>query len=169
MDNYYKILGIERGSTASEIRSAFRICAKKYHPDNSKSESTRSKFISSYEAYKILSNHKLRKEYNLNLSNEEPSHLKQEVIRIRVEGERYASSFRLFYWQFFVLFFIELVLGHNRLTFPAVLLTILGIASIIRGFLNHELTDFSVGLGTTAFGVVLLLIAARRIFQYIEE
>jgi curved DNA-binding protein len=31
--DYYKILGVERGASEDQIRSAFRKLARKYHPD----------------------------------------------------------------------------------------------------------------------------------------
>ena len=31
--NYYDVLGIEKTATDAEIKSAYRMLAKKYHPD----------------------------------------------------------------------------------------------------------------------------------------
>ncbi|MDE7372850.1 MAG: DnaJ domain-containing protein [Clostridia bacterium] len=31
--NYYEILGIKKGASADEIKSAYRKLAKQYHPD----------------------------------------------------------------------------------------------------------------------------------------
>jgi len=61
MKNYYQILGINRKSSKSEIKSAFRKLAKKYHPDINKSNESTAKFIDIYEAYEILSNDEKRK------------------------------------------------------------------------------------------------------------
>lgn len=65
MKDYYKILGVSTNATKDEIKKAFRILAKKYHPDrNANDESAVQKFQDINEAYGILSNEKLREEYD---------------------------------------------------------------------------------------------------------
>lgn len=56
MDKYYKILGVERGSTPNEIKTAYRKLSKKYHPDvNPDNPEAENKFKEITEAYEILS------------------------------------------------------------------------------------------------------------------
>jgi molecular chaperone DnaJ len=60
--DYYKILGIERSSSADEIKKAYRKIAHKYHPDKKTGDS--SKFKEANEAYSVLSDKKKRSEYD---------------------------------------------------------------------------------------------------------
>ena len=54
--NYYGILGIKPAATQEEIRKAYRVLAKQYHPDKQRVESVRSeKFAVIKEAYDVLS------------------------------------------------------------------------------------------------------------------
>ena len=56
MKNYYKILQIEYSAVDSDIKSAYRILAKKYHPDlNQGDASVAVKFREVKEAYELLS------------------------------------------------------------------------------------------------------------------
>lgn len=63
--NYYEILGISENASASEIKSAFRKLARKYHPDIAgNTEDVVKKFKEINEAYELLSNEKEREEYD---------------------------------------------------------------------------------------------------------
>lgn len=59
----YRALGVARGATEAEIKAAHRKLAKRYHPDaGSKSETER--FLRVQEAYRVLSDPLLRKEWD---------------------------------------------------------------------------------------------------------
>ena len=65
MKNYYKIINISPDARLEEIKKSFRHLALKYHPDTSNLNfDTEAKFIEIMEAYKILSNEELRKNYD---------------------------------------------------------------------------------------------------------
>ena len=61
--NFYKILGIPSNSSASDIKSAYRKLALKYHPDKKSGNEEKFKQIS--QAYDTLSDPVKRKEYDL--------------------------------------------------------------------------------------------------------
>jgi len=62
--DYYYILGILQTASLTEIKSAYRSSAKKYHPDVFKEPNAHQKFILINEAYVILSNSSSRKEFD---------------------------------------------------------------------------------------------------------
>lgn len=62
--NYYEILGVQPESTFSEIKSAYRKLARKYHPDVNKEPESIQRFKDILEAYETLSDEVKRKQYN---------------------------------------------------------------------------------------------------------
>ncbi len=66
----YAILGIPRDADESEIRSAHRALAKKYHPDAGTGSSSE-RFRSIQDAYDILSDPRRRAEYDRLLRRQE--------------------------------------------------------------------------------------------------
>ena len=62
MKNYYDILGVTKGATEEDIKSAFRKLAHKYHPDKKGGDEKKFKEVS--EAYTVLSDKKKRAEYD---------------------------------------------------------------------------------------------------------
>ena len=63
--NYYEILGLEKDASEEEIKFAYRMLAKKYHPDMNKTDpNAKEKFIKINEAYNVLVNPEQRKIYD---------------------------------------------------------------------------------------------------------
>lgn len=63
--DYYEALGIEKGASDSEIKSAFRKMAMKYHPDkNPGDKGAEEKFKEVNEAYSILSDTDKKSKYD---------------------------------------------------------------------------------------------------------
>ena len=82
MKDLYKILGIEKIASPEEIKKAYFVMAKKYHPDSA-DRSEVQKFYEVAEAYQILSDAEERKAYDLVIGGgkiesvlveDEPSH-----------------------------------------------------------------------------------------------
>lgn len=65
MATYYDILGINHNAKLGEIKKAFRILAKQYHPDLNSAENAKEKFIEIEVAYSCLSDSKTRLAYDL--------------------------------------------------------------------------------------------------------
>src|SRR5581483_8341877 len=63
--DYYEVLGVARTATEEEIKKAYRILARKYHPDvNPGDKSAEEKFKELNEAYAVLSDPEKRQRYD---------------------------------------------------------------------------------------------------------
>ncbi|MEA3194897.1 MAG: curved DNA-binding protein [Betaproteobacteria bacterium] len=62
--DYYKVLGVERGTGDEEIKKAYRKLARKYHPDVSKEANAKEKFQEVSEAYETLRDKEKRAAYD---------------------------------------------------------------------------------------------------------
>jgi molecular chaperone DnaJ len=62
--DYYEVLGVPRGASEDDLKSAFRSLARKYHPDVSQEPDAEDKFKEINEAYAILSDSEKRAAYD---------------------------------------------------------------------------------------------------------
>ncbi len=62
--DYYEVLGIEKGASDQDIKSAYRKLARKYHPDVNKADDAEAKFKEVKEAYDVLSDGQKRARYD---------------------------------------------------------------------------------------------------------
>lgn len=109
MKNYYQILEVSENASPEVIEKAYKVLAKKYHPDiwpRDKIYFAESKFKEITEAYNILSNNDLRAEYDIKMGfntssydrynnlYDENQKLKQELNNIKIENEsqRYSKN-----------------------------------------------------------------------------
>ncbi len=88
--HYYIILGIPSGSGLPEIKKAYRVKAKEFHPDLNKSSDAKEKFIKINEAYEFLINNRFRKSH---ISRE----VREQQYRDWVKYERLKARARAAY------------------------------------------------------------------------
>ena len=63
--DYYEVLGVEKNADEAAIKKAYRVLAKKYHPDmNPGDAEAEKKFKEASEAYAVLSDPEKRKQYD---------------------------------------------------------------------------------------------------------
>jgi hypothetical protein len=62
INDYYNILGLQRGSSVEEIKKAYRKKAREFHPDINPSPSAKDMFILITEAYEFLLTYSARAE-----------------------------------------------------------------------------------------------------------
>lgn len=62
--DYYSIMGIDRGASGAEIKRAYHILARRFHPDVSLDPDGESKFKLVAEAYRTLKCGETRSAYN---------------------------------------------------------------------------------------------------------
>lgn len=70
MKNYYQILEVSENASSEVIEKAYKVLARKYHPDTYPKDKVyfaESKFKEITEAYEVLSNKEARREYDIRI------------------------------------------------------------------------------------------------------
>ena len=88
--DYYKELGVPRNALKSEIKSAYRLLAKKYHPDTGGSNE---KFLAIQLAWETLSDPQKKLIYDKNLLFQEKSDsLRHEDWSLEIKNNTHSST-----------------------------------------------------------------------------
>ncbi|KAI9761083.1 MAG: hypothetical protein M4579_001235 [Chaenotheca gracillima] len=62
--NPYSVLGVDKSSSTSDIKKAYYVLAKKYHPDTNKETNAKEKFNEAQSAYEMLSDPKKKEAWD---------------------------------------------------------------------------------------------------------
>jgi DnaJ-class molecular chaperone len=97
MRNHYKTLGITNAATIAEIRRAYRVLARRYHPDVNPGRSSEDLFKSIAEAYSVLSDPDKRQQHDLELERSTESFSQtfdraHEVFRRNQQAQAYKKA-----------------------------------------------------------------------------
>ncbi len=80
--NFYLILGVDRESSPSQIKQAFRRIVKRLHPDTTACGSDPEKFLEAREAYETLADNEKRQRYDAELADRAaPAHIARATAR----------------------------------------------------------------------------------------
>jgi curved DNA-binding protein CbpA len=77
---YYAILGVPEKAKYNEIRAAYRLLAKKYHPDRNNSDFAEDIIKKINAAFDILSNREKRTQYDETAFDNDCSHKEDKVV-----------------------------------------------------------------------------------------
>lgn len=86
--NYYQILGIGAKANPDEIKRAYRLRAKEFHPDLNAAANAAERFIQITEAYEILSDPRKRQTYDQRLATPNRPDAREEQKRQREAAYR---------------------------------------------------------------------------------
>ncbi|KAL5525788.1 hypothetical protein ACEPAG_7125 [Sanghuangporus baumii] len=85
--DYYKVLGVHRESSDADIRKAYKMLSKKYHPDKNSEEGAKEKFVEIAHAYEVLSDSTRRQIYDRH---------GEEGLKAHEGGQQHANPFDMF-------------------------------------------------------------------------
>ncbi|KAM6546838.1 hypothetical protein CsatB_027574 [Cannabis sativa] len=94
--NHYSVLGLDLSATSSDIKKAYRLLARKYHPDVSKDSQASELFKNIRCAYEVLSNEVTRIQYDRALKFRE--HTSRQYGRQRNYSSKFDSEVRVNRW-----------------------------------------------------------------------
>jgi hypothetical protein len=93
----YTVLGIKKAATEQEIKKAYRLAARTWHPDVNQDPGASQQFIRIQAAYEILSNPSQRKKYNAALKYERDSNSRSGTRKPKFEPDTWQPPLRCGY------------------------------------------------------------------------
>ncbi|KAJ9131908.1 hypothetical protein P3X46_034810 [Hevea brasiliensis] len=94
--DHYALLGLARNASSADIKRAYRLLARKYHPDVSKHSKASELFKSIHHAYEILSNEVTRTQYDRVLKFQEDAG--SSYGRKQYYNHEFEDGLRIYKW-----------------------------------------------------------------------
>jgi len=170
MKDYYKILGVNKKTTLQDIKKKFREKALLIHPDKS-GQNTKDDFIELYEAYEILTDKKKRERYDRiydwvgTPTKEQEDVLVKDLILIHEKALTYADNFKKFNKEVVLHIVLDLFLSNDKFLFASIVMTILGVWTIVKGLINLQFDYSLIGLGLTLTGLWFAKMKLDRVIE----
>ncbi|XP_006187556.1 dnaJ homolog subfamily C member 28 [Camelus ferus] len=92
MREYYRLLNLDEGCSADDVRESFRKLAKRYHPDGGSSTADSATFIRIEEAYRKVLSHVIE-QTNARKSKVEEAEEEEEKFKYKTPQHRHYLSF----------------------------------------------------------------------------
>lgn len=92
MSEYYRLLNLDEGCSADDVRESFRKLAKQYHPDGGSSTADSATFIRIEEAYRKVLSHVIE-QTNARQSKVEADEEEEEKFKYKTPQHRHYLSF----------------------------------------------------------------------------
>ncbi|MCU0454727.1 MAG: DnaJ domain-containing protein [Bacteroidales bacterium] len=174
--DYYRLLGLEAGASIDEIKKAYRLKARMYHPDINHAPDAKEMFIQATEAYEFLIAHYGMDEYDEEVyrqAMENWRRYRQDMARRRANAYARASYAR---FQKTRLYKTTRILDGTTIIFATTISVIIVLYTIIGYIyrLNHPLPDAEnptviVFLVLLSVGMILFIASIVFLKSYIES
>ena len=99
--NYYELLGVKAGANKEEVKRAYKLQMKKWHPDINKSKEASEISIRLNEAKTILLDDDKRKQYDLSLKCEINDNYQKFNYQSNPRKEVYKEAEKVTKWEYF--------------------------------------------------------------------
>lgn len=173
--DYFKVLGLNVNATIDEIKEAYRIKARLFHPDLNHAPDAMDKFILATEAYDFLITNFDRiktDEESFNLAMEEWKKYRQNVSRQRAQAYANSSYVRFKNSSFYRttrIFDLTRIIFGLTLSIIIIIYTILGYITRLR----YPMTDYGnpliVFIMLLALGIIFCVISLIHLKTYLKK
>lgn len=148
--NYYELLGIKKDATSEEIKKAYRIQAKKWHPDLNKDKDASKISMQLNEAKEVLLDPQKRKDYDYYLEELiNPSYKKMKEKEQAYNNKQENKTYNNYYekdtytkWEYFFTYLKYYQVSIIRKVFACIFVVLETIICSILQIINYLLALF---------------------------
>ena len=161
--NYYELLGVSKDASAEEINKAYRIQAKKWHPDVSKEDNAAQIMNQLNEAKDILLDEEKRKAYDLSLTgNTNPKYEKFDRDNPGNEDNEREMYTKWEYFKEYLKYYkvskVRKVIAFILVMLESLICGILQVINYILVYIIYSLGGVISYIATLALGVIVALL-----------